>query len=178
MPTSTQPLRIGGDSIWGEYFNGLIDEVRVYNRALSQAEVQSDMTTPVVAPPADTTPPSVTLTAPTSGATVAGTVNLTATATDDVGVAAVTFKVYGATVGSEDTTAPYSALWDSTTASNGTHTLSATARDAAGNTSTSTATVTVSNDKTAPTVSLTAPANGATVAGSASVAASAKDNAA
>jgi hypothetical protein len=37
------PLRIGGNSMWGEYFNGKIDEVRVYNRALSQAEVQADM---------------------------------------------------------------------------------------------------------------------------------------
>src|SRR5579884_2652888 len=32
MPTSTSPLRIGGDSVWGEYFKGLIDEVRIYNR--------------------------------------------------------------------------------------------------------------------------------------------------
>jgi chitodextrinase len=31
----------------GLYFNGLIDEVRIYNRALSQAEIQSDMNTPV-----------------------------------------------------------------------------------------------------------------------------------
>ncbi|HMC70351.1 MAG TPA: LamG-like jellyroll fold domain-containing protein, partial [Mycobacteriales bacterium] len=46
-------LRIGGDSVWGEYFNGIIDEVRIYNRALSQAEIQSDMNTPV----GNTTPP-------------------------------------------------------------------------------------------------------------------------
>ena len=45
--TSASPLRIGGDSVWGEYFKGLIDEVRVYNRALSAAEIQLDMTTPV-----------------------------------------------------------------------------------------------------------------------------------
>ena len=44
---STGPLRIGGDSVWGEYFNGLIDEVRVYSRALSAGEIQSDMTMPV-----------------------------------------------------------------------------------------------------------------------------------
>jgi PKD repeat protein len=47
VASSTGPLRIGGDSIWGEYFTGLIDEVRVYNRALSQAEIQSDMTTAI-----------------------------------------------------------------------------------------------------------------------------------
>ena len=41
------PLRIGGNGIWGEYFQGLIDEVRVYRRALSQAEILTDMNTPV-----------------------------------------------------------------------------------------------------------------------------------
>jgi hypothetical protein len=41
------PLRIGGNSVWGEYFKGLIDEVRIYNRALSAAEIQTDMTTPI-----------------------------------------------------------------------------------------------------------------------------------
>ena len=40
---SAGPLRIGGDSIWGDYFQGLIDEVRVYNRALSASEIQADM---------------------------------------------------------------------------------------------------------------------------------------
>jgi hypothetical protein len=47
ITTSTSPLRIGGDSVWGEYFTGLIDEVRVYNRALSQTEIQTDMNIPV-----------------------------------------------------------------------------------------------------------------------------------
>ena len=44
---STGPLRIGGDSVWGEYFNGLIDEVRIYRRALSAGEIQADMNTPI-----------------------------------------------------------------------------------------------------------------------------------
>jgi hypothetical protein len=44
---STGPLRIGGNAGWGEYFTGLIDDVRVYNRALSLAEVQADMATSV-----------------------------------------------------------------------------------------------------------------------------------
>ena len=43
IPASTGPLRIGGNAIWGEYFAGLIDEVRVYNRALSATEIQTDM---------------------------------------------------------------------------------------------------------------------------------------
>jgi hypothetical protein len=45
--TSTGVLRIGGNSIWGEWFAGLIDEVRVYNTALTAAEIQADMTKPV-----------------------------------------------------------------------------------------------------------------------------------
>jgi hypothetical protein len=44
---STGMLRIGGNSVWGEYFAGLIDEVRIYNRVLGVAEIQTDMNTPV-----------------------------------------------------------------------------------------------------------------------------------
>jgi hypothetical protein len=44
---STNPLQIGGDSTYGQYFQGTIDEVRVYNRALSAAEIQRDMNTPI-----------------------------------------------------------------------------------------------------------------------------------
>ena len=50
ITTSTSPLRIGGNSAWGEYFAGRIDEVRVYNRALTAAEIQTDMTTPSARP--------------------------------------------------------------------------------------------------------------------------------
>ena len=45
--TSTNPLQIGGDSIYGQYFSGTIDEVRIYNTALNQAQVQADMGTPI-----------------------------------------------------------------------------------------------------------------------------------
>ena len=47
MPVSASPLRIDGDSVWGEYLNGLIDEVRIYNRALTAAEIQADMNAPI-----------------------------------------------------------------------------------------------------------------------------------
>ncbi len=43
IATSTDPLKIGGNAIWGEWFSGLIDEVRVYNRALTATEIQADM---------------------------------------------------------------------------------------------------------------------------------------
>src|SRR5262249_34095649 len=47
LPTSTYPLQIGGDNIYGQYFQGTIDEVRIYNRALSAPEIQADMQTPI-----------------------------------------------------------------------------------------------------------------------------------
>jgi hypothetical protein len=223
----------------------VIDEVRVYSRALTQAQVQTDMNTPIggSAPPPDTTPPSapagltaattigradlswsaatdnvgvvkynlhrsptqnftpsaanriaqptatsytdsglaggtyyyrvtaedaagnvsgssnevravvpadqpptVVITAPSSGATLSGTVNVTANASDDVGVGGVQFKLDGANLGAEDTTSSYSVSWDTTTATNGSHTLTAVARDTAAHTTTSAAvTVTVGN---------------------------------
>ena len=62
---NTGPLRIGGNAIWGEYFNGLIDEVRVYNRALSASEIQGDMDRSVTL---DTTAPTITARTPANGA--------------------------------------------------------------------------------------------------------------
>jgi hypothetical protein len=43
--SSTAPLTIGGNRVWGEFFNGAIDDVRIYNRALSASEIQSLMNT-------------------------------------------------------------------------------------------------------------------------------------
>ncbi|HJV36614.1 LamG domain-containing protein, partial [Geomonas sp.] len=45
IPSSTSPLQIGGDSLYGEWFSGKIDEVRVYNKALTQTQIQTDMQT-------------------------------------------------------------------------------------------------------------------------------------
>src|SRR5947207_13656173 len=91
-------------------------------------------------------PPTVAVTAPASGATVSGTsVPVNASASDNVGVAGVQFKLDGVNLGAE-TTGPYSLTWDTTAAANGPHTLTAVARDAAGNTTTSApVTVTVNN---------------------------------
>jgi fibronectin type 3 domain-containing protein len=47
IPASTGPLRLGGNSVWAEWFAGQIDEVRVYNRALSQSEIQADLSRPI-----------------------------------------------------------------------------------------------------------------------------------
>jgi hypothetical protein len=87
-----------------------------------------------------------------------GNVNLSATATDDVGVVQVSFFVDGTLIGSA-TTAPYQITWDSTTVTDGDHDLTAEALDAAGNVGTSTTrTITLANgiDTTPPQVSLNA----------------------
>jgi hypothetical protein len=67
LQTSNNPLQIGGDSIFGQTFQGLIDEVRVYNRVLTASEIQTDMNTPVgggvnSVSPAAQNPPRITLT--------------------------------------------------------------------------------------------------------------------
>jgi hypothetical protein len=51
IKTSTGALTIGGDPLYGQYWAGLIDEVRVYNRALSPSDIQTDMATAVGYPP-------------------------------------------------------------------------------------------------------------------------------
>jgi len=121
----------------------------------------------------------VTVSSPAAGSTVSGTIPVTASVTiiGSVVVAGVQFQLDGATLGAEDATAPYSISWNTTTASNGSHTLTAVARDALGLRYTSNpVTVTVFNDTTAPTVSITAPTAGSTVGGATTVSASASDN--
>src|SRR5438309_3313852 len=121
----------------------------------------------------------VTVTSPASGSTVSGTVPVSASVTSvgSLTVRGVQFKLDGANLGAEDTTAPYSVSWNTTTASNGSHTLTAVATDLLGGTWTSDpVTVTVFNDTTPPTVSITSPASGTIVAGTISVTASASDN--
>jgi hypothetical protein len=124
----------------GYYFGGVIDEVRVYNRALSAAEISADMNTPIgggTPPPQDTTPPSVSISAPADGATIVGTVSVSAAATDDVGVAGVQFQLDGSPLGAEALGSPYSVQWNTAGATPGVHTLSAIARDLSGNLATS-----------------------------------------
>ena len=100
------------------------------------------------------------MTAPTNGATVSGTINQAVTATDNVGVTKVEFLRDGVVYG-QDTTSPYSASLNTTTVTNGSHTLGARAYDAAGNVGNATnVTVTVSNALPSPGCSLNAtPAN-------------------
>jgi fibronectin type 3 domain-containing protein len=114
-------------------------------------------TNPPPAPPppppsSDTNPPTVSMTSPTSGSTVSGTsVTVSANASDNVGVGSVQFRLDGANLGTQDTSAPYSITWNTTTTISGNHTLSAIAKDAAGNSTTSSnVSVAVSNTSPPP----------------------------
>jgi hypothetical protein len=135
IATSSGALRIGGNDVWGEWFSGEIDDVRVYDRALTAEEIQGDLKTPVgggtTPPPADTTPPS----APTGLAQTHATqtsVSVAWTAsTDAVGVTGYTVYSDGAVA----TTTTATSATVSGLACGTTHTLGVEARDAAGNVS-------------------------------------------
>lgn len=97
-------------------------------------------------------PPAAAVTSPIGGATVSGTaVALTATTTG-TGILGVRFAIDGIPVGAEDTTAPYSASWDTTLYVNGAHNITATVRNAITATTSPTVSVTLAN---APTPELT-----------------------
>ena len=141
------------------------DTLYGYGRVSAQAAVALATS----APPADTVSPTVMITAPTGG-TVAGSVSVSVSASDTVGVMQVDLKVNGLVVAS-DTTAPYTFVWNSAGLPDGVATISAAAYDAAGNVGTSApVAVTVANDvsspppagpdTTAPTVAITSPKNG------------------
>ena len=132
--TTSGVLSIGGNAVWGEWFSGLIDEVRVYDRALDASEVLADSLTPIASDDtAPTTPSGLTATGSL------GTVQLEWTAaTDDVGVtgydihrsATDGFTPDTSTLIAQSTTTSYT---DNVTA--GTWYYRVTATDAAGNTS-------------------------------------------
>ena len=145
--TGNNAFLIGARTSNNSPFMGSIDEVRIYNRALSAAEI-SNLYAEEIADLAalgsvpDITPPTVSLTAPSPNATVSGSVTINATASDNVGVARVRFFVDG-TLKSTSATSPYSFSWDTT--DGGTqicdgphsHSLTAKAYDATGNAATS-----------------------------------------
>ena len=125
----------------------------------------------------DTTPPTIGFSSPTDGSTVSGTASLQVTANDNVGVSSVRVSVDGTLLGT-DNVSPYMFSWNTTFVNNGPHTLTATASDAAGNASSASITVTVSNagDTTPPAITITSPLDGATASGNVSVLVNATDN--
>jgi hypothetical protein len=97
-------------------------------------------------------PPSVILTNPLDGATLSGTVPITADATDDQGVSQVEFFVDGASLSVDsDGTDGWSLSWDTTASSDGSHTVTAMATDTIGQTASDSISVTVDNSGATPT---------------------------
>jgi hypothetical protein len=140
-----------------------------FNSNTASSELYSDS-----AP--DPLPPSVALTSPAAGSTLSKTTTVSASATDDRSVHRVEFYCDGVLL-ETDMTAPYSLSWNTTLVPNGSHTLTARAYDGFDNPSSSApVTVSIDNDKTAPSVSITSPASGTTVSGSVGISVEATDN--
>ncbi len=118
---------------------------------LGEGETTPPPQDPPTQPPVDKTPPTVKLTAPAAGATLSGSVKLSASAADDdSGVQQVEFYVGGTLAGKASAT-PYAVTWDSRSMANGSYQVYARAYDEAGNTAeTSPVTVTVANDQAQP----------------------------
>jgi hypothetical protein len=113
--------------------------VRVPTQLLKASPAQSD-----------TTKPTVAITSPGNGTNVAGSVAISAQALDNVGVTGVTIYLDGVAASTELTSSPYNAVWTSAASAAGTHVLTASARDAAGNVAFSApVSVTVANTATA-----------------------------
>ncbi len=113
---------------------------------------------------ADSENPIVTLTGPSEGSTISGTVALSASATDNVGITYIEISIDGGSPVVTGTTGPINYNWDTSTVSNGTHTIQAKAADAANNEGVSTL-ITITVDNEDPTVFISAPATGSFVKG-------------
>ena len=133
---------------------GLYQQAGITNASLGTG-TSTSTTTPV-----DTTPPSVSVTAPTSGSTVSGTVTLTASAIDNVAVANVQFMIDGSKIGNVVYTSPYTYALNTTSYADGSHTISASAVDTSGNTANSQPiTINISNAPATDSEPPSAPAN-------------------
>ena len=172
--TATSPLRFGGNNVWGEYFTGRLDEVRVYNRALSEAEIQTDMNTAVGGtPPPDATGPAVAITSHTNNQTVTSSpITVAGTASDsglgNNGISSVTVNGVAATGGTA--TGAATANWNQSVALNpGANTITVVGRDASAAQNPTTASITVNYnppDTTGPAVAITSHTNNQTVTSS------------
>lgn len=129
------------------------------------------------APVPDTTRPVVGFISPANGTSLSGNVSISVSATDNTAVSSVTLSIDGvATV--TDTASPFTFAWNTNAVLNGSHTLLATAVDAAGNSSTASISVIINNvlDTIAPVIMITSPSNGAKVTSNVSVKVNASDN--
>ncbi|MCC7382839.1 MAG: PHB depolymerase family esterase [Deltaproteobacteria bacterium] len=146
--------------------------------AAGNSSTDDDTRVEVTGGVSDTTPPAVNVVAPVSGANISGTVSIRVDATDNLGVQRVEVLIDGSVAG-QLTASPYTYSWDTSAVASGTHRIGARAVDAAGNETTdddTSVTVQMAGDTTAPTVNITDPLTGATLAGVVTVKAEASDD--
>jgi chitodextrinase len=181
LQVTASPLSIGGSLAYGEFFQGRIDDARVYNRALSPAEIQADMTTPIGGGSGDSQPP----TAPASLAATpasATQINLSwGASTDNVGVTQyLVERCQGAGCSSFAVIAtPTTTNYGDTGLTGATsYSYRVRARDAAANLSpySNIATASTTSDVNPPTVTITSPGGSAQLTGNATLTATAIDN--
>ncbi|HEC75825.1 MAG TPA: hypothetical protein ENI33_01015 [Thermoplasmatales archaeon] len=125
------------------FFHGIIDEIRIYNRALTASEIQAHYNE---YKPTANNPPSIDITFPSDGATVSGVITITGTASDSDGtVQSVQVKIDSGSWYAASGTTSWSYSWDTTTVSNGAHTIYAKSYDGELYSSIKSVTITVDN---------------------------------
>ncbi len=183
-PTITLQDKVGGvipDDELAVSKVPLIMSAEFYARSLSPESFSSFLAKGrPLKPSLDVTAPSVSITSPANGASVAGTINITVNASDNVGVKSVSLSIDGGSSVTTSSAAPFTNAWNSGTVANGTHTLTVTASDAAGNKTSSSIQVSVNNvapgDIISPTVTVVSPTDQSSVTGTVTVNMSATDN--
>ncbi len=184
LPPSASPLRIGGNDIWDEWFDGTIDEVRVYSVARSSVQIAADMNTPVAGGgPPDLVPPTQPGNLRATGTSETSVSVAWDASTDSVGVTGYGVYRNGTLVGSTASGALTYTFGSLTCAT--TYSLEVDAFDAAGNRSAKAALSAATADcppspppPTSTTTATTAAAASSASASSASAAASASASAA
>ncbi|HAM39375.1 MAG TPA: hypothetical protein DCP53_08305, partial [Elusimicrobia bacterium] len=177
IDTNTTALNIGRQSSGGGKFIGVIDEVKIYNRALTQEEVTASYNAGNTPPPPVDNPPTVSITAPNNNEVISGIVTISGTATDDKGLTTVKFYINNAEKQTLNAP-PYIYVWNTVSEQDGNYTIKLVATDTISQSTSTQISVTVSNpipDTKAPTVAITAPTANATISGSVTIAGTASD---
>jgi hypothetical protein len=106
----------------------------------------------------DATKPTVQISSPSNGTTVSGTVTIQASASDNIGVSSIALSINGSVVGTVNGSA-YTFSWNTGSLSNGNYTITAVAKDAAGNQGMASVTVGVNSTVVVLPPSTSLPAN-------------------
>lgn len=153
--SQNEDFHLGINSVCADHGKALSifsDDIDSQNRT-GQWDIGVDEIGAPVITPSDKIAPVVFITDPLNNSTISRIVNVFASATDNIGVAGVQFKIDGINIGSEDTLSPFSATLDTANFTNFSHLLTAVARDASGNTTVSSQVSITINNQITPTPS-------------------------